>query len=117
MTNLNSAPPDDGPSSPAFRVFFQSASGRRCRAMLGEEPALRLLGSVFRACTATLPTLSRIRKHPSRDLCGAEFWAPLSKRLRICAGLCVANLVDRQDLPLRLHRTPSGRGAKTYWIT
>ena len=100
----------------SINAFLASASGRRCSAMIGERAALGLLRSVYRACTATMPTLSRTRKHASRDLCGAAYWAPLSRGLMSCAGLCIAFLVKRQDLPLRLHKTRSGKGSKTYWL-
>ncbi len=100
----------------SVNAFLASASGRRCSSMIGELAAMRLLRSVHRACTATMPTLSRTRKHPSRDLCGAAYWAPLSRGLKSCAGLCIAFMVKRQDLPLRLHKTRSGKGSKTYWF-
>ncbi len=98
------------------QAFVASPSGHRCKAMLGETRALRHLRSVFSACVAHMPELSRSRKHLSRDLCGAEFWTPLSRGLRVCAGLCIAFLAARQDLPLRLHKTRKGRGSKTYWL-
>ena len=67
--------------------------------MIGELAAMRPLRSGPRACTATMPTLSRTRKHPSRDLCGAAYWAPLSRGLKSCAGLCIAFMVKRGDEP------------------
>ena len=97
-------------------AFLASASGRRCSAMQGEGPAQNLLRSVYLACATNIPRLSRTSKHPSRDLCGAEYWAPLSRGLKSCAGMCVAFLVDRQDLPLQLHVTRSRKGSKTYWL-
>ena len=85
--------------------------------MLGDGPAEHLLRSVFLACATNIPRLSRTSRHPSRDLCGAEYWAPMSRGLKSCAGMCVAFLADRQDLPLQLHVTRSRKGSKTYWIT
>lgn len=85
--------------------------------MLGEGPSTQLLRSVFLACTTNIPRLSRTRKHPSRDLCGAPFWAPLSKGRCICAGLCIAFMERNQDLPLQLHKTHRGKGSKTYRLT
>ena len=85
--------------------------------MLGNERAQQLLHDVHRACVATMPNLSRTRKHPSRDLCGALFWAPLSRGRCICAGLCIAFMERTQDLPLQLHKTRRGRGSKTYRLT
>lgn len=85
--------------------------------MLGNERAQQLLHDVYRACVSTLPTLSRTRKHPSRDLCGTAFWAPLSAGRRNCAGMCIAFMERKQNLPLRLHKTRRGKGSKTYWIT
>ena len=85
--------------------------------MLGDGPAQTLLRFVFRACVTNIPRLSRTSRHPSRDLCGAEYWAPMSRGLKSCAGMCVAFLADRQDLPLQLHVTRSRKGSKNYWIT
>jgi hypothetical protein len=85
--------------------------------MLEDKRAQQLLQAVHRVCVATLPTLSRTRKHRSRDLCGEDFWAPLSRGRRICAGLCIAYLVREKHLPLRLHETPRGKGSKAYWIS
>ena len=96
--------------------FLESPSGHRCRAMLGDASAQRLVRSVFLACAANMRNLSPARKHSSRDLCGAEYWAPLSRGLKSCAGLCTAFMERNQDLPLQLHKTRRGKGSKTYWI-
>ena len=85
--------------------------------MLGDERAQQLLHDVHRACVATLPTLSRTRKHPSRDLCGAALWETLSQGGWSCAGMCIAFMERNQHLPLTLHRTRRGKGSRTYWIT
>lgn len=99
------------------KTFPSSVNGLRCRAMLGEVQAQALLVQVYTWCSSNLPLLDDARKHLSRDLCHADRWNTLSRRERICAGLCIAFLVNREAaLPLRMHKTRSGKGSKSYWI-
>jgi len=98
-------------------AFHSSARGRRCRAMLGDRSADRMLRHVYAWCSRNLPALDPARKHLSRELCGSVTWSVLKPKEYICAGMCIAFLATHGVLPLRMHKTRSGKGPKAYWIT
>ena len=100
-----------------FNAFMSSSRGYRCRTTLGDKIAQQLLQWVYAACIGNLPSLSNSCMHLARDVCGIDNWKTLpSVSTRSCAGICLAFLVTRESLPLRMHKTRSGKGPRKYLI-
>lgn len=99
-----------------FATFLASWGGKRCESMLGSAAAARKLFELVHATSLQkLPLLDRRRNHQTRDLC-ADVWPDLLPRETKCAGMCMAFMARKGVLPLVLHQTKSGSGAKKYWI-
>jgi hypothetical protein len=98
--------------------FLSSSRGIRCRITLGDEATRRLLQSVYAWAVANLLSLSYHRMHKARDVCGADNWKSLPSKggVRNYAGMCLAFLEASKSLPLRMHKTKSGKGSRHYWI-
>ena len=109
-TNLNG-------SGLSVDSFLTSAQGQRCRSTLGEARARWLVRAVQERARINIPTQSPSRRHLTRELFGEADWAELPPgATRNCAGMCMAYLVIHKLLPLRTHRTRSGRGSRSYWL-
>ncbi len=99
-----------------FDAFLATYGGVRCTKMLGSTASAHMLiDLVFATARRKLPELHRGRKYQSRDLC-ADAWPLLAYRQRMCAGMCMVFLAREGLLPIVLHQTKSGRGAKKYWL-
>lgn len=120
MTHFSSS--DLMPKSvlPEFIVseFMSTSRGYRCRTTLGDKAARQLLQWVYASCDGHLPSLSHSCMHLARDACGIDNWKSLPQRMSFlsCAGICLAFLVTRKALPLRMHTTRSGKGPRKYWV-
>ena len=97
-------------------VFLTTGRGKRCMASLGEIRAPALLELVFTCVANELASLDAAKRYRARELCNEGIWLQLAKSEITCAGICLAFLADAGALPLRMHRTPSGKGPKSYWI-
>jgi hypothetical protein len=97
-------------------LFLTTARGKRCVYWLGEVRTPALLELVFTCVSNELFSLDMTKKHKARELCNEGIWQQLAKAEITCAGICLAFLADVGALPLRMHRTPSGKGPKFYWI-
>lgn len=97
-------------------VFLTTSRGKRCIALLGEMRAPALIELVFTCVASELSSLNATKKYKARELCNEGIWLQLAKSETTCAGICLAFLADAGALPLRMHRTPSGKGPKSYWI-
>lgn len=108
-----SIPPDY-----VIREFMTSSRGTCCRIHLGDDDAMELLKTVYSWAKRNLPSLNPSRMHLGRDVCGLHNWNTMKGKgsRRNYAGMCLAFLVDAEALPLRMHRTKSGKGPKKYWV-
>jgi hypothetical protein len=101
----------------ALRTFLATPRGAQCAGWLDAASAMQLLQSVYVACSENLRSAHAGQKYLARELCGDPFWSARRRREQICAGICLVYLVDEiQALPLRLHKTKSGKGSKRYWL-
>jgi len=96
--------------------FLTTHRGKRCVSLLSEVRTTAMLELVFTCVVSELPTLDGTKKYKARQLCNEGIWLRLAHAEISCAGLCLAYLAEGGDLPLRMHRTPSGKGPKSYWI-
>lgn len=97
-------------------VFLTTSRGKRCITSLGQVRSPALLELVFTCVANELSSLNATKKYKARELCNEGIWLQLAKSEITCAGICLAFLADAGALPLRMHRTPSGKGPKSYWI-
>ncbi len=105
-------------TGPELHAFLATARGSQCVGRLRDtSAALQLLQSVYVACNENLSSVHMGRMYLARELCGDDFWCGRRRRDRVCAGICLAYLVDEVHvLPLRAHVTKSGKGSKRYWL-
>lgn len=97
-------------------AFLGTGRGKRCVTSLGNPVSVAMLELVYICVTSEIPFLDATKKHLARALCHLDIWKSLSKSEQHCAGMCIAFLADAGVLPLRMHRTKSGKGPKFYWI-
>jgi hypothetical protein len=96
--------------------FLQSPRGKFCRKRLGKVCTIGLLELVFTCVGAEVDSLNPLVMHKAKDLCNREIWQHLKGWELTCGGICIASLAETGALPLRRHRTPSGKGPASYWI-
>ena len=94
--------------------FLHSYRFARCVSFLEERELIPMLVEVLRAASAAALALQCDKAYLARDLCSALGWQGWPKRRQVCAGICLSYLVERQAVPLQLHRTRSGRGPRRY---
>ncbi len=97
-------------------VFMTTTRGKRCITLLGEVRSPALLELVFTCVANELTSLDVTKKYKARELCNEGIWLQLTKSEITSAGICLAYLADAGALPLRKHKTPSGKGPKSYWM-
>lgn len=97
-------------------TFLDTGRGKRCVTTLGNAVSLAMLELVYICVSNEIPFLDTAKKHLARALCHMDIWKALSKAEKHCAGMCIAFLADAGVLPLRMHRTKSGKGPKFYWL-
>ena len=96
--------------------FLRSRRGKFCLNKLDNGGTVALLELVFLCVVAEIDSLNRSVMHKSKDLCNRQIWQHLKGWEPTCAGICIAYLAATGVLPLRRHRTPSGKGSASYWI-
>ena len=97
-------------------VFLTTSRGKRCIALLGEMRSLAMLELAFTCVASEFSYLNASKKYKARELCNEGIWLQLTKSEITSAGICLAYFADAGALPLRMHKTPSGKGPKSYWI-
>lgn len=116
-TELQSTPMRVGLLNSQHRAaFLKTGRGRRCASTLGEGLSVAMLDLVLICVNSESQFLDAAKKHRARELCNVEIWRQLAWSESCCAGMCLAFLADAGVLPLRMHRTASGKGPKSYWI-
>ena len=97
-------------------AFLGTGRGKRCVITLGNAVSFAMLDLVYTCVSNEAPLLDATKKQLARTLCHLDVWHTLSNSEKYCAGMCVAYLADAGVLPLRMHRTNSGKGPKFYWL-
>jgi hypothetical protein len=100
----------------AKNAFLGTARGKRCVTTLGKPISVAMLELVYTCVSQEIPFLDATKKHLARELCHLDVWNVLSKSETHFAGMCIAFLAEAELLPLRMHRTKSGKGPKFYWL-
>lgn len=100
-----------------LHAFFKTWRGRRFRSLVHEGQGVLLVRQVFARAQASCNGLDPARKHAAGELYGMADWDTLPQGMRVCAGICLAYLVDNGQLPLKVHWTPSGKGKRHYWLS
>lgn len=100
--------------------FRETGGGVRAEELLkklklsSEQVLLQVLASV----AEVVPALQHGALYSAEQLCGPELWSQFKTvGARRSAGMCLAYLVDRRALPLKLHVTPSGKGPRRYKLS
>jgi len=101
----------------ALVAFFRSWRGKRCRSLIGNRATVRWARTVYAHVVPATAKLDPKRKVTAGDLFGADDWNGLRRAYQVCAGIFIAFVVSSTDLlPLRMHKTRSGKGTKKYWL-
>lgn len=86
----------------------------RCASLIGADESIELLILLCREASAVISRLRPGKKYLARELWGDLGWSGWSRGRKVCAGICLSYLVERQAISLRWHRTRSGRGPRRY---
>jgi hypothetical protein len=97
-------------------AFLKSGRGRWCAKRLGLEPSLALLKLVHIAALDEVPTLDPSKMHLTRVVLNLDLWSYFGGWELSCAGACLGFLAETKAIPLRKHRTRSGKKGQHYWI-
>ena len=99
-----------------FRQFEETARGRRAAQLL-QSTSLSvdtMLQIVFASVSECVEGMKPDVKYTVRDFCGDDLWLSWGFASRRTAGMCMAFLVDRGLVLVRLHRTQRGKGTRKY---